>query len=142
MPPKLPPVIAAVLGHFEWLSPLLTSRRIPTHLPGNPFTVCRTIRSNMRGFTHVLTASIGLPRRHMMATTTIWRLPEVLRQTGLSRSTIYEMISRGEFPRQVKLGRRAVGWIANDVDEWIHSKVVCQQEYDLIRGIPFWTSLS
>ena len=77
-----------------------------------------------------------------MATTTIWRLSEVLRQTGLSRSTIYEMISRGEFPRQVKLGRRAVGWIANDVDEWIHSKVVCQQEYDLIRGIPFWTSLS
>ena len=77
-----------------------------------------------------------------MATTTIWRLPEVLRQTGLSRSTIYEMISRGEFPRQVKLGRRAVGWIANDVDEWIHSKVECQQEYDLIRGIAFWTSLS
>jgi len=58
-----------------------------------------------------------------MATTTIWRLPEVLRQTGLSRSTIYEMISRGEFPRQVKLGRRAVGWIANDVQDWIHSKV-------------------
>ena len=61
-----------------------------------------------------------------MSTTTIWRLPEVLRQTGLSRSTIYEMISRGEFPRQVKLGRRAVGWIANDVDEWIHSKVDSQ----------------
>ena len=59
----------------------------------------------------------------MMATTTIWRLPEVLRQTGLSRSTIYEMISRGEFPRQVKLGRRAVGWMANDVQDWIHSKV-------------------
>ena len=59
----------------------------------------------------------------MMATTTIWRLPEVLRQTGLSRSTIYEMISRGEFPRQVKLSRRAAGWIANDVQEWIHSRV-------------------
>jgi len=59
----------------------------------------------------------------MMATTTIWRLPEVLRQTGLSRSTIYEMISRGEFPRQVKLGRRAVVWLANDVDKWIRSKV-------------------
>ena len=58
-----------------------------------------------------------------MATTIIWRLPEVLQQTGLSRSTIYEMISRGEFPRQVKLGRRAVGWNATDVEEWIHSKV-------------------
>jgi len=66
-----------------------------------------------------------------MATTMIWRLPEVLRQTGLSRSTIYEMISRGEFPRQVKLGRRAVGWIANDVDEWIHSKVDSQSSVTL-----------
>jgi len=33
------------------------------------------------------------------------------------------MVSREEFPRQVKLGRRAVGWLANDVDEWIRSKV-------------------
>ena len=58
-----------------------------------------------------------------MATTTVWRLPEVVRRTGLSRSTIYEMVSREGFPRQVKLGRRAVGWLANDVDEWIRSKV-------------------
>lgn len=53
----------------------------------------------------------------------IWRLPEVMRQTGLSRSTIYEMTNRGEFPRQIKLGRRAVGWIANDVLNWIRTKV-------------------
>ena len=58
-----------------------------------------------------------------MPITTIWRLPEVLRQTGLSRSTVYEMIARGEFPRQVQLGRRAVGWIAEDVVQWVHAKV-------------------
>jgi len=58
-----------------------------------------------------------------MSTTTIWRLPEVLRQTGLSRSTIYEMISRGEFPQQVQLGRRAVGRKAEDVLDWIRAKV-------------------
>ena len=58
-----------------------------------------------------------------MSTTTIWRLPEVLRQTGLSRSTIYEMISRGDFPQQVQLGRRAVGWIAEDVLDWIHTRI-------------------
>jgi len=59
----------------------------------------------------------------MMSTTTVWRLPEVLRQTGLSRSTIYELISRDDFPRQIQLGRRAVGWIAEDVIKWIHAKV-------------------
>ena len=58
-----------------------------------------------------------------MSTKAIWRLPEVLRQTGLSRSTIYEMIGRGDFPQQVQLGRRAVGWIAADVLDWIHAKM-------------------
>jgi len=58
-----------------------------------------------------------------MSTATIWRLPEVLRHTGLSRSTIYEMISRGDFPQQVQLGRRAVGWIAKDVLDWIQVKI-------------------
>jgi prophage regulatory protein len=64
-----------------------------------------------------------------MATSTIWRLPKVLRHTGLSRSTIYEMIDRGDFPRQVKLGRRAVGWIGNDVVEWIHAKIDSQSSH-------------
>jgi prophage regulatory protein len=58
-----------------------------------------------------------------MSTIAIWRLPEVLRQTGLSRSTIYEMISRGDLPRRVQLGRRAVGWMAEDVLAWIHAKI-------------------
>ena len=58
-----------------------------------------------------------------MSTATIWRLPEVLRKTGLSRSTNYEMISRGDFQRQEQLGRLAVGWIADDVIDWIHAKI-------------------
>jgi prophage regulatory protein len=57
-----------------------------------------------------------------MISTTVWRLPEVLRQTGLSRSTIYEMINRGHFPPQIQLGRRA-GWIADGVLAWIRGKV-------------------
>ena len=57
-----------------------------------------------------------------MATTTIWRLPDVIRRTGLSRSTIYEMIGRGDFPQQIRLGKRAVGWIAADIDDWIGTK--------------------
>jgi len=71
----------------------------------------------------MLAASVGLQWRTKMASTKIWRLPQVIRRTGLSRSTIYEMIGRGELPKQIQLGRRAVGWIADDVDEWIQSKV-------------------
>jgi len=54
-----------------------------------------------------------------VTTTKVLRLHDVLHQTGLSRSTIYEMIGRGDFPRQIKLGRRAVGWMADEVDHWI-----------------------
>lgn len=54
---------------------------------------------------------------------TIWRLPKVLHHTGLSRSKIYDMITRGEFPQQVKLGRRAVGWVAQDVSDWIDARI-------------------
>ncbi len=57
-----------------------------------------------------------------MSTKRVWRLPEVIIQTGLSRSTIYEMIKRGEFPRQFKLGARAVGWVADDVLAWLDAK--------------------
>jgi prophage regulatory protein len=65
-----------------------------------------------------------------MRTTSIWRLPEVLRQTDLSRSTIYEMISRGDFPRQIKLSRRAVGWAADEVIEWINEKATGRRLVD------------
>jgi len=34
------------------------------------------------------------------------RLKEVLRQTGLGRTSLYEKIKAGHFPRQVKLGPR------------------------------------
>lgn len=58
-----------------------------------------------------------------MTATTILRLPEVLSRTGLSRSTIYEMIRRYEFPRQISLGARAIGWSDQDVGIWIEEKI-------------------
>jgi len=54
---------------------------------------------------------------------TILRQAEVLRRTGLSRSTLYLRISRGEFPRQVSLGARAGGWVEEEVDAWIKKRI-------------------
>lgn len=47
------------------------------------------------------------------------RLPQVKVRTGLSRSSLYAKISRGEFPPPINLGARAVGWLESEVDEWI-----------------------
>ena len=47
------------------------------------------------------------------------RLPEVQRHTGLSKSTIYNRLKAGEFPRPIPLGGRIVGFLSSDIDEYI-----------------------
>lgn len=51
------------------------------------------------------------------------RISEVQSTTGLSRSHIYDLISKGAFPRQYKLGERASGWLESEVSAWIQSKI-------------------
>ena len=51
------------------------------------------------------------------------RLPEVKLRTGLSRSTIYALIGKDEFPRHVPLGMRCVGWLESEIDSWIAARV-------------------
>ena len=55
-------------------------------------------------------------------TSEIYRLPEVVAICGIWRSTVYEMIQRGEFPGPVKLGARAVGWRRSDIEAWLESR--------------------
>ena len=57
-----------------------------------------------------------------MARDRLLRLPEVLQLVGLSKSTIYHMIAQGEFPDQVRLGRRAVGWWESEIETWKESR--------------------
>jgi prophage regulatory protein len=54
---------------------------------------------------------------------TILRLPQIIKRTGLSRSSIYLRMANDEFPESVSLGGRAVGWLENDIDEWIVEKI-------------------
>ena len=54
---------------------------------------------------------------------TIYRLPKMIAATGLSRSTIYEQIANGTFPKPVKIGKRAVGWLNSDLAAWLDSKI-------------------
>lgn len=47
------------------------------------------------------------------------RLPEVKNKTGLSRSTIYLRMSKKEFPQSISLGGRAIGWLEEDINQWL-----------------------
>jgi prophage regulatory protein len=52
----------------------------------------------------------------------ILRLSDVVNRIGLCRSTIYRLQQEGQFPRQVQLGARSVGWHSEDVDAWLSSR--------------------
>lgn len=54
---------------------------------------------------------------------TILKLPAVMQITTLSQSSISRYVKSGTFPKPVKLGDRAVGWVCAEVHEWMKSKI-------------------
>jgi prophage regulatory protein len=53
----------------------------------------------------------------------ILRRKQVEKRTGLSRSTIYLRIQEGTFPRPINLGVRAVGWLENEIEDWLAARM-------------------
>lgn len=51
------------------------------------------------------------------------RRKTVEKLTGLSRSSIYAMMSEDTFPKQIRIGRRAVAWRQEDIENWINEKI-------------------
>ncbi len=51
------------------------------------------------------------------------RLPQVIERTSLRRSTIYEMMQAGTFPKPVKLNLRSNGWVETEIEAWLASRV-------------------
>lgn len=52
----------------------------------------------------------------------ILKMRDVTRLTTLHRATIYRLMERDEFPKQIRMGRRRVGWRASDVSDWINRR--------------------
>lgn len=57
-----------------------------------------------------------------MFTDRMLRRQEVERITGLSRSTLYEAMSIGNFPKPVRIGKRAVGWPESVIANWFRER--------------------
>lgn len=52
----------------------------------------------------------------------ILRLPDVIKATGLSRSSIYLAMKKGTFPTPIKLGERAIGWPEDAIKDWADTR--------------------
>nr|WP_298522899.1 AlpA family phage regulatory protein [uncultured Halomonas sp.] len=59
----------------------------------------------------------------------IIRMTDMKEKLGISRSSIYEKINPKSprydetFPKPIKLGLAAVGWVEDKVDEWIFNQI-------------------
>ena len=60
---------------------------------------------------------------HSPASAAFLRLSEVIRRTGLSRSTIYLRANKGTFPAPLKIGVRAIAWLEAEIDAWLSATV-------------------
>ncbi|WP_393970056.1 helix-turn-helix transcriptional regulator [Kluyvera intermedia] len=54
------------------------------------------------------------------------RLPEVMHLCGLSRSTIYDLISREAFPKQISLGGKNVAWAQSEITAWMAERIAAR----------------
>ena len=52
----------------------------------------------------------------------ILRLSEIKRLTSLSRSSIYDMMAKGIFPKALRLGPKAIGWRTGEIREWLETR--------------------
>lgn len=65
----------------------------------------------------------------------ILRMPDTLRKTGLSRSSVYQRIRENTFPQPVRLGVRTVGFVEHEADTFLSHLM-------LDRKLPKGTRLS
>jgi prophage regulatory protein len=51
------------------------------------------------------------------------RINDVTMLTSISRSSIYRMISEGDFPVQISVGNRQVRWSRQEILDWCEEKL-------------------
>jgi prophage regulatory protein len=50
------------------------------------------------------------------------RLRDVVKLTGLSRVTLWRLEKKGEFPARIHLAENRVGWIEDELIQWMKSR--------------------
>ncbi len=49
------------------------------------------------------------------------RIVDVMKKTGIAKSTIWLWVSEGKFPKPIKLSPRITVWDEKEIDNWISS---------------------
>lgn len=62
-------------------------------------------------------------KRKFMPGDRLLKIDEVSDLASLSRSTIYLLISKGTFPKPIKIGSHSVAWIEAEILDYINRKM-------------------
>lgn len=54
------------------------------------------------------------------------RMREAIKKTGLSKSSIYDRMNAGTFPRSIALGGRTVAFVEAEVDAWMAERIAAR----------------
>ena len=55
------------------------------------------------------------------------RLAQVMQQTGLRKTKLYQLQATGSFPMRIQFTSTSVGWIEHEVRQWILQRVTASQ---------------
>jgi prophage regulatory protein len=58
----------------------------------------------------------------------ILKVKEVAEELNVSVQQIYKLVSKGRFPKPIKLGERGSGWLTSEIDAWLQSRVDARDE--------------
>ena len=72
------------------------------------------------------TTATAVPAHHSFA-----RLPAAIDQSGLSRSTIYDLVQRGLFPPPIKAGPKLALWVRSEISAWCAAQIAGKSEDDI-----------
>ncbi len=53
----------------------------------------------------------------------VLRWPEVAKIVPISRSHAHALAAQGKFPKPIKLGARASGWLESEITTWLADRV-------------------
>jgi prophage regulatory protein len=61
----------------------------------------------------------------MSTTYSVMKMKEMTGVVGLSRSYIYALQAKGDFPSPIRLvkGGRATGYLRSEIDDWLKSRI-------------------
>ena len=56
------------------------------------------------------------------------RINQVMEITALKKSTIWWLVSKKEFPKQIKISERISVWKKSDIEVWMKSKIDTEKQ--------------